>query len=247
MGRLPKSAEVRGRFWQARATGATLKEAAAAAGVSKSAGHYWLHESGGVRPRPTKPRPALRLSLAEREEISRGLAKRMTLTAIAVQIGRSPSTVSREVKRNRALTGYRAVKADRLAQARTARPRLPKLALQPELRAEVEKRLAERWSPQQISRRLAIDFPDDPLMAAVGAIMVMFGALAPARGYVSADMPDVPGRVERPDVIAITSTAVPCLARPDGQPTTVARGAASTGSVTWRWGPSSPFFLASSA
>ncbi len=88
----------------------------------------------------------------------------MTLTAIAAQIGLSPSTVSREVKRNSALTGYRAVRADRLAQARTAQPRLPKLAIQPELRTEVEKRLAERWSPQQISRRLAIDFPDDPSM-----------------------------------------------------------------------------------
>ena len=164
MGRLPKSAEVRGRFWQARASGATLKEAAAAAGVSKTAGHYWLHESGGVRPRPTRPRPALRLSLAEREEISRGLAKGLTNAAIARQIGRSPSTVSREVKRNTSLAGYRAVKADRLAHARTARPRLPKLARQPELRAAVEQRLAKRWSPEQISRRLKEEFPDDPSM-----------------------------------------------------------------------------------
>jgi IS30 family transposase len=58
------------RFWQARASRATLREAAAAAGVSRSAGHLWLHESGGVRPRPTRPRPPLRLSLADREEIS---------------------------------------------------------------------------------------------------------------------------------------------------------------------------------
>ena len=96
MGRLPKSAEVRGRFWQARAAGATLREAAAAAGVSRSAGHLWLHESGGVRPRPTRPRPPLRLSLAEREEISRGLAKRLTLTSIAAALSRSTSTISRE-------------------------------------------------------------------------------------------------------------------------------------------------------
>ncbi|HYT77906.1 MAG TPA: hypothetical protein VEQ37_01320 [Actinomycetota bacterium] len=82
MGRHPKSAEVRGRFWTARASGATLHEAAHAAGVSRTAGHYWLKESGGVRPRPKTSRPPLRLSLAEREEISRGLARREALTAI---------------------------------------------------------------------------------------------------------------------------------------------------------------------
>jgi hypothetical protein len=83
MGRRPKSAEVRARFWSARASGATLREAARAAGVSKTTGHYWLRDSGGNRPRARRPRPVLRLSLAEREEISRGLAAGLTLTAIA--------------------------------------------------------------------------------------------------------------------------------------------------------------------
>ena len=164
MGRRPKSAEVRGRFWQARASGATLREAVAAAGVSKTAGHYWLHESGGVRPRPTRPRSRLRLSLAEREEISRGLALGYTLSRIAAQLGRSASTVSREVRRNSTASGYRAVRADRMAQARTRRSRPPKLALLPELRAVVESQLAQRWSPQQIARRLRLDYPDDPAM-----------------------------------------------------------------------------------
>ena len=134
MGRRPKSAEVRGRFWQARASGATLREAAAAAGVSRTAGHYWLHESGGVRPRARRPRSPLRLSLAEREEISRGLARGLTLTAIADGLHRSTSTVSREIARNTTPSGYRAVRADRMAQARTRRPRPPKLALHPPLR-----------------------------------------------------------------------------------------------------------------
>lgn len=164
MGRRPKSAEVRSRFWKARASGATLREAAAAAGVSRSAGHLWLQESGGLRPRPKGPRSPLRLSLAEREEISRGLAKGSTLTAIAAQLGRSTSTISREVRRNSTPTGYRAVRADRMADARTKRPRPPMLARRPELRAVVEQRLAERWSPQQISRRLELDFPDDSSM-----------------------------------------------------------------------------------
>ncbi len=141
-----------------------MREAAAAAGVSRSAGHLWLHESGGVRPRATRPRPPLRLSLDEREEISRGLAKGLSATAIAAQLGRSTSTISREVNRNSTSTGYRAVRADRMAQARTRRTRPPKLAQHPALRAVVEQRLAERWSPQQISRRLELDFPDDPSM-----------------------------------------------------------------------------------
>jgi hypothetical protein len=86
VGRHPKSAEVRGRFWEARASRATLKDAAAAAGVSTSAVRYWLQASGGIRPRPARPQSPQRLSLAEREEISRGLAAGMTFTAIATAL-----------------------------------------------------------------------------------------------------------------------------------------------------------------
>jgi IS30 family transposase len=74
------------------------------------------------------------------------------------------STVSREVGRNRGLRGYRAVPADRLAEARTRRPKPAKLAVDAQLRAHVEQRLARRWSPQQISARLVHDFPNDPRM-----------------------------------------------------------------------------------
>jgi hypothetical protein len=63
MGRKPKPVEVRIKFFTARASGATLLQAAAAAGVSRTAGHYWLAQSGGVRPRATRARPALQLSL----------------------------------------------------------------------------------------------------------------------------------------------------------------------------------------
>lgn len=164
MGRHPKSAEVRGRFWTARASGATLREAALAAGVSRSAGHYWLKDSGGVRPRPRTPRSALRLSLAEREEISRGLAKKESLTSIAARLGRSVSTVSREVQRNATAAGYRAHRADRMADARTRRPWPGKLAANEALRERVEEGLKAKWSPQQVSARLRVDFPDDPAM-----------------------------------------------------------------------------------
>ena len=95
MGRKPKWAEVRAKFFTVRASGATLRQAVAAAGVSKTTGHYWLTQSGGVRPRVRRPRPPLQLSLEERETISRGLAQKKTLTAIAGELGRSVSTVSR--------------------------------------------------------------------------------------------------------------------------------------------------------
>jgi DNA-binding CsgD family transcriptional regulator len=101
-----------GSVLECTSVGATLREAASAAGVSRTTGHYWLRDSGGRRPRARRPRPALRLSLAEREEISRGMATRLTLTAIAHSLGRSVSTVSREVARNRGPGGYRAVAAD---------------------------------------------------------------------------------------------------------------------------------------
>jgi IS30 family transposase len=105
-----------------------LRQPAAAAGVSRTAGHYWLAQSGGVRPRAKRPRPALRLSLEERETISRGLAQKRTLTVIAAELGRSVSTISREVTRNAGPNGYRAARAERLSAARTARPRPGKLA-----------------------------------------------------------------------------------------------------------------------
>jgi transposase, IS30 family len=164
MGRKPKSAEVRAKFFTARASGATLKQAVAAAGVSKTTGHYWLTQSGGVRPRVRRPRPPLRLSLEDRETISRGLAQKKTLTAIAGELGRSVSTVSREVARNSGPNGYRAARADRLAVLRTSRPRPGKLADDPTLRRYVEEKLRLRWSPQQISRRLITDHPHDGSM-----------------------------------------------------------------------------------
>ena len=99
-----------------------------------------------------KPRPALRLSLKEREVISRGLSARWTLSQIAAELGRSVSTISREVCRISGVDGYRAARADRLAVARTARPLLGELAANDRLRAHVEAKLALCCSPQQISR-----------------------------------------------------------------------------------------------
>jgi IS30 family transposase len=102
--------------------------------------------------------------LEDRETISRGLAQKKTLTAIAAELGRSVSTVSREVARNSGPSGYRAARADRLAVQRTCRARPGKLAEDPTLRRYVEEKLRLAWSPQQISRRLIIDHPHDGSM-----------------------------------------------------------------------------------
>ena len=119
--------------------------------------------------RAVRPRPALRLSIEERETISRGLARKLTLTAIAAELGRSVTTVSREVRRNSGLNGYRAARADRLAMQRTSRARPGKLADDPVLRRYVEDKLALSWSPRQISRRLGTEFPLDPAMRVLSA------------------------------------------------------------------------------
>jgi IS30 family transposase len=104
------------------------------------------------------------LSLQEREEISRGLAAEDSLRAIAARIGRSPSTVSREVARNGRRQSYRAGSADLAALGRGKRPKPAKLAVGAELRAEVVTRLELNWSPQQISRFLKEEYPGKPEM-----------------------------------------------------------------------------------
>lgn len=117
--------------------------------------------------RPPKREPVradLRLSLAEREEISRGLAAGLSMREIARTLGRAPSTVSRDVAANGGSRRYRACDADRRAVRNLRRPKTAKLADCPRLRAVVEEKLALRWSPQQISGWLVRSFPDDAEM-----------------------------------------------------------------------------------
>lgn len=119
--------------------------------------------SGGVRPRE-RTRSSRCLSVGEREEISRGLAEGVSLREIARRLGRSPSTVSREVARNGGSLDYRAARADRHAWDRARRPQPGKLSRCPHLRRVVAAKLAKNWSPEQISRWLAGAYPDDPEM-----------------------------------------------------------------------------------
>jgi IS30 family transposase len=115
-----------------------------------------------LRARPSKPRvrSGRQLSLVEREEISRGLAQGRSLRAIAAGLGRSASTVCREVARNDGRRRYRAAGAESRAWVAGRRPKVARLAACPELRTVVEDRLRLQWSPQQISGWLAAQFPD---------------------------------------------------------------------------------------
>jgi IS30 family transposase len=158
-GARPWPAEVRDVMWSARGTGVPVALAAEAAGVSEASAWRWIQERGGVRPRRPVPSSGRFLSLAEREEIAAGAAAGLGVRQIAGRIGRAPSTVSRELARNRVSAGYRASAAGRLAQLRRARPRPAKLVACPELAAWVAARLRQRWSPEQVSASLKQQFP----------------------------------------------------------------------------------------
>jgi len=114
--------------------------------------------------KPPRERSALRLSLAEREEISRGLAAGDSVRSIAARLDRSPSTISREVSINGGRRRYRACGADKAFVRRAKRPKPAKLARCERLRDVVEGKLEQRWSPQQIAGWLRVTFPDDPEM-----------------------------------------------------------------------------------
>lgn len=143
--------------------GETLQSAAAAVGCSAKSVQRSLGKTGGLKPRPPLPSPA-RLSLAEREEISRGLLAGESCRLIAKRLGRAPSTITRDMAANGARDQYRAWRADDMAARRRQRPKPSKLAACARLRHEVEYGLRRRWSPQQIAARLAVDFPEDSTM-----------------------------------------------------------------------------------
>jgi len=119
-----------------------------------------LSPSGGIRPAP-RTRSKLALTLSEREEISRGLVRQISLRAIASQLKRSPSTISREIKRNGGYDHYRASKADQSAWDRASRPKKCKLACHPSLSRKVATKLMRNWSPEQIAGWLKRAYPNN--------------------------------------------------------------------------------------
>ncbi len=133
--------------------------------LGRSAGSIraFVESWGGVRPR-VRCRSSRHLSVVEREEISRGVAAGESLRMVAARLGRVPSTVSRELARNGGRSSYRAHRADRAALGRARRPKPSKLAQNPQLRAMVEEKLEEWWSPQQVARWLKRTYPCDQEM-----------------------------------------------------------------------------------
>jgi transposase, IS30 family len=163
-GRPPAPRDARVRFWEGVRAGLLPGEAVVAAGLTWRA-QRWFAEAGGVKANGPGPVSGRYLSLAEREEIALGLAARKSLRQIARELGRPVSTVSREVARNSSGTGlYRATAAQYRAEVRARRPKTAKLAGNEELRGWVQGKLRKRWSPEQISKRLAAEFADRPEM-----------------------------------------------------------------------------------
>jgi IS30 family transposase len=149
-------AEIERRIW----AGETFATAAAGVGCSTRSIQRFLALSGGLK-RRVKARSPLRLSLADREELSRGLVAGDSLRRIATRLRRAPSTISREVAWSGTRSRYRAWRADSEATRRGQRPKPAKLAVDARLCREVERGLRARWSPQQIAARLICDYPDD--------------------------------------------------------------------------------------
>ena len=119
-----------------------------------------LSPTGGIRP-PPRHRARLALTLCEREEISRGIACDLSLRSIANELGRSASTISREVNRNGGLKEYRASEADKAAWDRAHRPKPCKLAQHAMLKRIVASKLKKNWLPKQIDGWLKRQYPHD--------------------------------------------------------------------------------------
>lgn len=150
-------------LWRRWKEGQTLSEIGQA--LSKHAGsiHGVVLAKGGIAP-VARRRSRRTLTFNEREEISRGLAAGSSIRQIAHELGRSPSTVSREVTRHGGPACYRASDADQAAWDRALRPKTCRLATQPRLRQIVASKLALQWSPEQIANWLEQQYPDDQTM-----------------------------------------------------------------------------------
>jgi IS30 family transposase len=150
-------------IWNQRRDGVSFRVIGRQLGRSNASVRDYVLATGGVRPAARCRAPG-QLCLAEREEISRRLAVGLSLRAIARALGRSPSTVCREVNRNGGRKHYRASRAEEAAWTRSRRPKACKLATNARLRAAVEAKLELDWSPEQVARWLVRSFPDEAEM-----------------------------------------------------------------------------------
>jgi transposase, IS30 family len=150
----------RNELWTRWRRGESLRDIAQGLRRAPSVIYTVVGADGGIPPRARR-RSRLALTATEREEISRQLACGQTLRAISRTLGRAPSTLSREVARNGGRCVYRAAIADGHAWHRAHRPQRCRLSTHPALRSIVARKLAEQWSPQQISGWLRYTFPSD--------------------------------------------------------------------------------------
>ena len=178
---LPPRRDQQRMFWRLLRAEVPVEEAAGRVGISVTSGRRWFRQAGGMPPlslqEPTRGRF---LGIHDREKIHAGVNQGLSVTAIAASIDRHPSTVSRELKRNMRHDytrrpgspgsprtrdwDYSPHIAQKRADANSARPKPAKLAGNDRLREEVQDRLEQEHSPEQISARLRVDFPDDPEM-----------------------------------------------------------------------------------
>src|SRR3954470_14157835 len=164
MGRPGLSSQQKRELWARWKAGQSLSDIGRSLG--KHAGSIFgvLSSSGGIAPSVRK-RSGRSLSAHEREEISRGLVAGLSMRKIATQLGRAPSTVSREVGRNHGCSRYRAANADERAWRSACRPKLCRLAVNRSLQMVVAQKLTDNWSPQQIAGWLKVEYVNDaPMM-----------------------------------------------------------------------------------
>jgi IS30 family transposase len=154
------SSAQRADMWNRWKAGPSLNAIGRALGKDKQVIHFLLARHGGIAPR-ARGRSQLALTLAEREDISRGIASSQSLRAIAQHLQRAVSTVSREVARHGGRAQYRASEADFQAWESALRPKACRLALHEKLRTLVASKLLQDWSPEQISGWLKQSYPDD--------------------------------------------------------------------------------------
>jgi len=152
--------ELKSEIWDKYKQGDSLWSIARSIDVSSISIYRQLAPTGGIRPPPRK-RSRLALSLAEREEISRGIVAELSIRTMASQLDRAPSTVSREINRNGGYDDYRATPAEQNAWDQALRPKRCKLVCNRALAQIVEDKLSLLWSPEQIAGWLKRAHPAD--------------------------------------------------------------------------------------
>lgn len=159
----PFSLDERRFVWKRWREGALFPHIALELGRFKQTVMYLIVSNGGIEPKERR-RADIGLTVLEREEISRGIAQGSTTRAIARQLNRAPSTISREIRRNGGRRYYRAEAAEKKTWRRARRPKLCRLAENSRLRDVVSEKLSHKWSPEQISNWLMKEYPDEPEM-----------------------------------------------------------------------------------